>query len=120
MPPRFTADPRSVPGDFYVIQNECMGCGIPQKIAPELVNWVESSPQHCGWVRQPASKKDLKRAIEILKQQDFGCHRYAGMDPRVLQSVPECCDYFVQPGVDMPQPRVSWWRRILKRLISGS
>ncbi|WP_263410380.1 hypothetical protein [Terriglobus tenax] len=122
MEPRFTADPRSVPGDFYVIQNECLGCGIPHSIAPDLVNWVDISQPHCGWIKQPSSKKEIKQAIQILQKQDFGCHRYAGADPSILRAVPECCDYFVDPNVAAPDFTASataqenWLRRLWRKL----
>jgi hypothetical protein len=89
--PKYAPHPQSAPGDFYVIHNECLTCGMPQVAAPELVGWTKDNG-HCIWTKQPETAEELEHAIRVLETQDLGCHRYAGSDPIVLERVPECCD----------------------------
>ncbi len=41
MQPKFTAHPKSAPGDFYVEKGQCLACGVPQVVAPDLVGWAD-------------------------------------------------------------------------------
>jgi hypothetical protein len=96
--PRFTPHPKSVPGDFYVEKGQCMACGVPHVVAPDLVGWTgEGKMQHCFWKKQPETKAELERAISVLEAQELECHRYAGTDPAILDRVlSTCCDYPTQ------------------------
>ena len=87
-------------GDFYVQQTCCMSCGVPQAIAPELVGWRDPKEQtDCYWIRQPQNSDELERAIQILDQQELGCHRYSGKDPEILRRLPATeCD-FLRPDM---------------------
>ena len=107
--PKFTPHPRSVPGDFYVVKGECLACGIPHVVAPDLVGWTDGKGQHCFWKKQPQTKKELDRAIAVLEAQELECHRYAGTDPAILERAPvSCCDYPAEsPKASVPQtPRL--------------
>src|SRR6476620_11613250 len=84
--PKFKPHPQSAPGDFYVVQNECVTCGMPHVVAPELMAWTEDG-HHCFWKRQPETPDELEHAIRVLETQEFGCHRYAGSDIRVFKRV---------------------------------
>lgn len=79
---KYTAHPQSAPGDFYVVNNECMVC-VPHHLAPELMAWTEDG-YHCFWKKQPERPEEMEHAIRVLEQQEAGCHRYAGNDPQVL------------------------------------
>jgi hypothetical protein len=86
-------EPQSAPGDFYVEQECCISCGVPQMIAPDLVGWT--SKEICYWIKQPHTPDELDRAIQVIHTQDVGCHRYAGSDKTILKKLPrEDCDYF--------------------------
>jgi hypothetical protein len=79
---------------FYADAECCMGCGVPQSIAPELVGWTEGKFASCYWKRQPVGGEELEAAIKILQTQELGCHRYAGCDPEILKKLPpEECDH---------------------------
>jgi len=90
-----SAEVKSAFGDFYVEETCCMSCGVPQEIAPDLVAWTNEDLQQCYWVKQPKTKDELDRAIQIIHAQEIGCHRYAGSDPAILRRLPrEQCDHF--------------------------
>jgi hypothetical protein len=95
----------NVPGDFYVENECCMACGVPESIAPALIGATEEAIWHCYWKKQPNTDEEIKQAIDILHAQDLGCHRYAGSDPKILKQLPrECCDAFSDPP---PTPTVN-------------
>ena len=95
--PKSTPHPKSAPGDFYVVKGECLVCGVPHVVAPDLVGWTGEKIPHCFWKKQPETKAELERAIAVLEAQELECHRYAGTDPEILNRVsPTYCDYPVQ------------------------
>ena len=90
--------PHSAPGDFYVVNGECVTCGAPHAVAPDLVGWASPSKEHCVWTKQPGTPEEFDQAIAVLAVQDLGCHRYAGTDPAVLSRIsPEYCDRSAEP-----------------------
>jgi hypothetical protein len=92
--PKFEPHPASAPGDFYVEKGECLACGYPHIIAPDLIGWADDKRPHCIWKKQPRTQAEVDRAIAVLDAQDLECHRYAGTDPTVLSRVsPRYCDY---------------------------
>jgi hypothetical protein len=87
-------DAQPASGDFYVKNNCCLTCGFPQLLAPDLVGWADAPTARCVWKKQPVTAAELDRAISVLRQQDMGCHRYAGTDPAVLKQVDrDLCDH---------------------------
>jgi hypothetical protein len=96
--PKFTPHPKSAPGDFYVVKGECLACGVPQVVAPNLVGWTGEKIPHCFWKKQPETPAELERAIAVLEAQELECPRYAGTDPTILKRVlSSYCDYPMQP-----------------------
>jgi len=92
--PKLTSHPKSAPGDFYVVKGECLACGIPHVVAPDLIGWTGEKIPHCFWKKQPETPAELERAIAVLDAQELGCHRYAGTDPAILSRVLSTyCDY---------------------------
>lgn len=79
---RFKPHPESAPGDFYVVHNECLSCGMPHHVAPVLIT-QDSSDCRCIWRKQPTPASELEQAVAVLETQDLGCHRYAGTDPAI-------------------------------------
>lgn len=93
-PPKFRPHPQSAPGDFYVVHTECLACGMPHVVAPDLVGWAEEEGAHCIWKKQPQTPPEIDRAIAVLESQDLECHRYAGTDRAILDRVPVTyCDH---------------------------
>jgi len=81
--------------DFYVQPGCCITCGVPQSVAPGLVGWTSENSPQCYWIKQPKTAVELNQAIKLFQTQDFGCHRYSGNDPAVLEKLPaEDCDHF--------------------------
>jgi len=85
---------QSAPGDFYVENECCVGCGVPQVVAPDLVGWNNDKYPSCYWKKQPETQDEMRQAFAIFDGQEVGCHRYAGHDPAILARVgSENCDY---------------------------
>ena len=104
--PKFTPHPQSEHGDFYVVKGECLACGVPHVVAPDLVGWTGEKAQHCCWKKQPETQAELDQAIKVLEVQELGCHRYAGNDPAILDRIlPAYCDYPPPcPGAETIEP----------------
>ncbi len=86
-PTKFKPHPQSIPGDFYVVNTECLACGMPHVVAPDLIGWAEGDGSHCVWKKQPQTPAEIDRAVAVLESQDLECHRYAGVNPAILERV---------------------------------
>jgi hypothetical protein len=92
---RYKAHPLSAAGDFYVVNNECVSCGAPHAIAPDLIGWAEAVDNfsHCIWKRQPLTADEVEDAIGAVLASEVACHRYAGDDQQVIDRLgPDYCD----------------------------
>jgi len=106
-PRKFLAHPLSAAGDFYVIEHECVSCGAPHAVAPDLIGWADPEFGHCIWKKQPATQAELERAFTAFDACCVGCYRYAGSDPSIMRRIGlEYCD---QAGPQM----ISRFRRLL-------
>ena len=116
---RYLPEPTSAPGDFYVVNGECIACGIPHVVAPELVGWVDATEMHCRWKKQPEDESELQQAFAIFDSQEAGCHRYAGSDPDIIKRIGEDnCDYGRSPSgttQHVVERSKGFWRRISQR-----
>jgi hypothetical protein len=91
---RFEAHPQSAPGDFYVVNHECVCCGAPHVVAPDLIGWADPELSHCIWKKQPETKEELEQAFAAFDVADLGCYRYAGTDRSIMERVgAEYCDH---------------------------
>lgn len=45
--PKFVPHPESARGDFYVVKGECLACGYPRVVAPDLIGWTSEKIPHC-------------------------------------------------------------------------
>lgn len=70
-------------GPFYVEDGECLSCGLPESIAPDLIGY-DSEQAHCYFKRQPGTSEELEQAIDAVASSDIGALRYAGEDHYVL------------------------------------
>jgi hypothetical protein len=96
--PKLNVHPSSAPGDFYVTNGCCTMCGVSEKVAPDLIGGSAQEGKHCYWKKQPETPDEIDRAIEVLASQELGCHRYAGVDPKILSRIAsEDCDCLVPP-----------------------
>lgn len=117
------AHPANAPGDFYVEDQCCTLCGVPQLVAPELFSILEQSDQtsHCYVRRQPATEAEVDSMLNVISAAELGCIRYAGTDPSILDRLTAAeqstaCDAIPQhppPGIfdELKQ----WLRRTLSK-----
>jgi len=90
---RFKAHPQSAPGDFYVVNGECISCGAPHAVAPDLIGWSSAEISHCVWRKQPETARELEQAFAAFDVCCVGCYRYAGSDPQIMSRIgAEYCD----------------------------
>ena len=114
---RYTPERTSTPGDFYVIQDECLACGVPHVVAPDLVEWVDDRESHCRWKKQPATPQEFEQAFAIFAGQEARCHRYAGDDVVIQERVGlEHCDNAVSGrrgyGANAGPFSAAFWKRL--------
>jgi hypothetical protein len=84
-PPFLGPHPLNAPGDFYVENGECISCGAPESVAPDLIAWetIPGDPHvHCYFKKQPADSFELKQAIDAIAVSCCGALRYTGSDPK--------------------------------------
>jgi hypothetical protein len=100
---RLEAHLQSVPGDFYVVNGECLSCGAPQEVAPDLIGWAANSEyEHCIWKKQPETMAEMEQAIAGFNAACCGSHRYAGSDPAIMSRIgPAYWDHAPLPPADL-------------------
>jgi hypothetical protein len=85
---RFKAHPQSAPGDFYVVNDECITCGAPHAVAPDLIGWAKNVEyEHCIWKKQPQTPEEFEQAFAAFDASEVGCYRYAGDDPKIMARI---------------------------------
>jgi hypothetical protein len=90
-PERLTPDqphPKNAPGPFYVVNTECITCGYPHVLAPDLMAWERDSEgheSHCYFKRQPEMPEEIEQAIRAVNGSCCGALRYAGTDPEIIK-----------------------------------
>jgi hypothetical protein len=84
----FGAHPRNAPGGFYVVNTECITCGYPHVLAPELMEWEtdsEGRPGHCFFRKQPETMIELLHAVKAVAGSCCGALRYHGSDHETIK-----------------------------------
>src|SRR5260370_21240797 len=76
---------KNAPGPFYVANTECMACGYPHVLAPDLMAWSEDG--HCYFKKQPETAAEQEQAVQAVVGSCCGQLRYAGADAHVIQSI---------------------------------
>ena len=101
---RFEPHPQSAPGDFYVVNDECIACGAPHVVAPDLIGWATNTKyEHCTWKKQPETSGELEQAFAAFAVSDIGCYRYAGTDSQIISRIgSEYCDQATSNGGVLP------------------
>ena len=103
MPPRdMPRHPLNVPGDFYVVDGECLTTGLAEGEAPDLVASCEEV-SHCYYKKQPTTPEELEQAIMAVRVSCTDCHRYGGTDPAILRRLKALkleaqCDHPLPPN----------------------
>jgi hypothetical protein len=75
----------NVIGDFYVADQCCTLCGVPQGEAPSLFADTEDE-NHCYVKKQPETPEEFQAMLRVLRYQEFDCVRYHGKTPKGLLS----------------------------------
>jgi len=71
-PRTFKSHPQSAPGDFYVVNGECISCGAPHAVAPDLIGWAaDSEYEHCIWKKQPETQQEMEQAFDASQRLAF-------------------------------------------------
>jgi hypothetical protein len=83
-----TPYPKNAPGPFYVVNEECVTCGYPHFLAPDLMSWDEAEgilgmTTHCYFAKQPEQPDEIERAIKAVAGSCCGALKYAGTDPDI-------------------------------------
>jgi hypothetical protein len=100
---KLRAHPKSAPGDFYVVNEECICCGAPHAVAPDLIGWADANKNHCIWKKQPESETELQQAFSAFDASCVSCYRYAGDDPRIIARIgPDYADQCLPPPRTRP------------------
>ena len=101
---RYKSHPQSASGDFYVVNDECVSCGAPHAIAPDLIGWADNvEASHCIWKRQPQTATETEDAIGAVLISEVACHRYSGDDPQIITRLGwEYCDSPLRVVPDRP------------------
>lgn len=76
--------PKSAPGPFYVVKDQCISCGAPEAEARGLIEYDEEAFS-CFFVRQPRSDDETYRAIRAVWASCCSALRYDGSDPEVTR-----------------------------------
>lgn len=91
---KFRPHPDSAPGEFYVVNGECLSCGAPHAVAPDLIGWADPNKDQCIWKKQPETEAEMEQAFAAFDASCVGCYRYAGCDPVVMERIGfDYCDH---------------------------
>lgn len=85
-PDRF---PDNVPGDFYVVNGDCLSCGAPGAEAPDLIDHAKIEFGHCYFIKQPETAAEIERAINAIAVSCTAAIRYGGRDENILKRLYE-------------------------------
>lgn len=80
----------NAPGAFYVVNQDCMSCGYPHVLAPDLMAWEMNSDgrvAHCYFRKQPETSLEVEQAVNALKGSCCDALRYAGSDPDIIKRI---------------------------------
>jgi ferredoxin len=84
--------PLNASGPFYVENDECIACGAPHAVAPDVMAWTEDpnthpGRTHCYFKKQPQDEVELRQALDAIAASCCGAIRYAGSDKEVLREL---------------------------------
>jgi hypothetical protein len=99
----------NVEGDFYATgdntsdgeannrwMGDCLACGGPESVAPDLLAELNESNITTYFVKQPSTLDEIDRACRALNHCCVDALRYGGHDPTIiglLGNNPAHCDY---------------------------
>jgi hypothetical protein len=80
----------NAPGPFYVVNRDCMTCGYPHVLAPDLMAWEmnsEGREAHCYFRKQPGTPHEIEQAVNVVKGSCCGALRYSGSDAEIIKRI---------------------------------
>jgi hypothetical protein len=82
----------NAPGPFYVQCDECIICGAPESVAPDLIGFYKdpsgtNARSHCYFKKQPETPAEFDRAVKAVSANCCGSYHYAGADSAVKQEL---------------------------------
>lgn len=71
---------------FTVLPNECVACGAPELVAPDLMEQHGDLQEYwqCRFLRQPQTPNEFEQAIAAVNASCCGAVVYLGSDPEIL------------------------------------
>ena len=84
-----TSDQPEAVGDFYVEQHECITCGVPATVAPDLIRHHETDTGcgSCYFIKQPTIPSEIDQAVAAVNDSCVCAVRYRGSDPAILTRI---------------------------------
>ena len=82
--------PLNAPGPFYVVNQDCMACGYPHVLAPDLMAWKMNSEGreiHCYFHKQPETPREIEQAVNAVKGSCCGALCYSGSDAEITKCI---------------------------------
>lgn len=76
-----TPHPLNVPGFFYVENGCCIGCGVWEDVAPDLLAWMPDDLPHCYVARQPETDAEFERMKLAMHYAEVDCIRVRSCKP---------------------------------------
>jgi hypothetical protein len=80
----------NAPGPFYVVNQDCMACGYPHVLAPDLMAWEmnsEGRESHCYFRKQPETSQEIEQAVKAVKGSCCGALRYCGSNAEITKRI---------------------------------
>lgn len=88
---------KNVPGPFYTT-GECMSCGTPEIMAPELLAPLDDTNSETFFLKQPETPEEIEHACQAIEVCCADALRYGGKDPAIIERLgnnPNCCDHLL-------------------------
>jgi 4Fe-4S single cluster domain of Ferredoxin I len=78
---RISEAPEAI-GDFYTLPHECINCGDPAAMAPDLLAHHREHG-HCYFIKQPSDASEVRQLISAIDASCVGNIYYRGADPEM-------------------------------------
>ncbi len=76
-------------GDFYVNCDQCIVCGAPETVAPDLIDHSKLEYGVCYFKKQPETPEEVRQAIDAMSVSCIEALRYRGKNETILKRLCE-------------------------------
>ncbi len=76
----------NVAGDFYVEENACILCGVPEVESNGLMS---HSNEGCYFIKQPQTPEEMEWAINAVAVSCISAVRYGGTNQKIIKRLYE-------------------------------